>query len=1155
MARLLFNSVIDHTKTTINKDRNMSSVNINKFSPSFYALTGAQFFGAFNDNMFKLLVIFQLVALFGTDKIVSVSALAGAIFVVPFLLFSSVGGFLADRYSKRTIFHWLKIAEIVIMAIGSVGFIVQNPILLYTTLFLMATQSALLGPAKTGLVPEIVSEKALTRANSIMVSSTFMSIILGTGAAAVLSMLTASAYQLVSIGCIIVAIAGAICSYNIKDTGRRSDNQSSVKGYRQAINDICSARPLLYSIIGSSLFLFIGAFVQLSIIPYGMTILSLSRELASYLFVFAAIGIGAGSTVSGLLSRHRPELGIIPISSVGLGICAFLISILGTSTVAVSVLMVLLGFFGGMFIVPIQTLIQQQAPSERRGAILAINSTLDFTGILFASAVLWLLDLTGVQVKSYFDVVGFLSVAIALVSFPILLLPTLRMLPHIVIRIIYRLKVSGREHILENKGALIVFNHRSWIDALVVAAASPRPIRFLMARNLYELWFLKPLVKLCNVIPISYADGPHALSNSLEKAREALRNGELVGIFPEGKIITDGFMGRVKSGYMRIIDGTDADVIPCWINGIWGSNFSYYGGKLFFSLLHLPRTTMDVRFGASVSREDSHKSWKVQRTLEELGSQCISDIITGEDSLGRRFITTARKNWFHTVISDTTGKQMTFGKALTASLLFADYCRRSHSSESMIGVMLPSTVGGALINAGITLSGKVPVNLNFTVASASFSSAINQCKIKAVITSKQFLHKLNRQDLEANWVFIEDIIKGFSAREKVAAAFRARFSRISDILIEKKSRDSSQMCATVIFSSGTTSEPKGIVLTHKNIIADIESMQLVMAFGKKDTICAALPFFHSFGFTVTMWYPLIKGCAATYHTNPLDGNTIAKMVKDKKGTVLLATPTFLRTYLRTASKESFESLRMVVTGAEKLSSSLAKSFKDKFGIIPLEGYGTTECSPVVSLNVPDSTIGGFFNTGNKQGTIGRTLPGIVAKIVDPDTYEERGYDTEGLLFIKGANVMNGYLDNINATLQVLKDGWYNTGDIASIDQDGFITLCGRLSRFSKIGGEMVSHGAIEELLQERCGNDERCVAVTSVPDERKGEKLVVVHTVNEHQLRQILSDSDLPNLWKPDCFIQVASLPFTGSGKLDIKAVQKIAQEEEMQRNRESVAA
>ncbi len=1133
----------------------MSSVNLKKFTVSFYALTGAQFFGAFNDNMFKLLVIFQLVSLFGIEKIITVSALAGAVFVIPFLLFSFIGGFLADRYSKRTIFHWLKIAEIAIMAVGSLGFILQNPLLLYITLFLMATQSALLGPAKTGLVPEIVSEESLTRANSIMVSSTFMSIILGTGTAAVLSMITASAYQLVSVGCILVAIAGAICSYKIKETNTRSDNQSSMKGYSQALNDIRFSKPLLYSTIGSALFLFIGAFVQLSIIPYGMTILSLSRELASYLFLFAAIGIGAGSTVSGLLSKHRPELGIIPFSSAGLGICAFLIGILGTSTVAVSVLMVLLGFFGGMFIVPIQTLIQQQAPSQRRGAILAINSTLDFTGILFASAVLWALDLAGVQVRNYFNVVGFLSVAIAVVSFPILLLPTLRMLPHIVIRLVYRLKVSGREHILENKGALVVFNHRSWIDALVVAAASPRPIRFLMARNLYELWFLKPLVKLCNVIPISYADGPHALSNSLEKAREALRNGELVGIFPEGKIITDGFMGRVKSGYMRIIDGTDADVIPCWIHGIWGSNFSYYGGKLFSSLLHLPRTTMDVRFGAPVAREDSRKSWKVQRTLEELGSQCLSDVVTDEDSLGRRFITTARKNWFRTAISDTTGRQMTFGKAFTSSLLFADYCRKMHVSESMIGVMLPSTVAGVLVNAGITLSGKVPVNLNFTIGSASFSSALKQCNIKAVITSKQFLHKLNRQDLEAKWIFIEDIVKGFSTKEKFSSLFRARFSRIADILTEKNQKYNSQTCATVIFSSGTTSEPKGIVLTQKNVIANIESMQLVMTLGKKDTICSALPFFHSFGFTVTMWYPLVKGFAAGYHTNPLDGNTIAKMIKDKKGTVLLATPTFLRTYLRTASKEAFESLRLVVTGAEKLSSSLAKSFTEKFGIIPLEGYGATECSPVVSLNVPDSTIGGFFNTGNKQGTIGRTLPGIVAKIVDPDTHEERGYDTEGLLFIKGANVMNGYLNNSKATLQVLENGWYNTGDIASIDNDGFITLCGRLSRFSKIGGEMVSHGAIEELLQERCGNDERCVAVTSLPDERKGERLVVVHTVNEYKLRQIIADCDLPNLWKPDCFVQVESLPFTGSGKLDIKAVQQIAQEEQMQREKKSVAA
>jgi acyl-[acyl-carrier-protein]-phospholipid O-acyltransferase/long-chain-fatty-acid--[acyl-carrier-protein] ligase len=1132
----------------------MNTTKTKKFSSSFYALTGAQFFGAFNDNMFKLLVIFQLISIYGAEKSVAVSAIAGAVFVIPFLLFSSVGGFLADRYSKRSVFHWLKVSEIFITIIGSAGFVLQNPPLLYITLFFVSLQSALIGPAKSGLMPEIVETEGLTRANSIMISSTFIAIILGTGAAPVLSLFLSSAYQIVSIGCIVVAIAGAVCSYYIKDTGRSHEKQSSIKLYHQAFHDVRSSKPLMYGIIGSSLFLFIGAFVQLCIIPYGMTILSLSREVASYLFLFAAIGIGVGSSVAGLLSKHRPELGIIPIAAAGMAVCSFSSGFFGSSIVALSILMVLLGFFGGMYIVPIQTLIQQQAPSDRRGVILAINSTLDFVGILLASVVLWLLDTTKVPVGDYFNVIGILSFVIFIISFPILLLPTLRILPHFIIRLVYNLKVSGREHIIDKKGALIVFNHRSWIDSLVIAAASPRPIRFLMARNLYNLWYLKPLVKLVNVIPISYSDGPHALSKSLEEATKALRNGELVGIFPEGKIMTDGFMGRIKNGYLKLIEDTDADVIPCWIQGIWGSNFSYYGGKLFSSLLHFPRTKMDVRFGAPLSKDVVFDGCKLKRTLEELGADCISDAITDNDTLTKRFITTARKNWFSIAVSDTTNKKLTFGKTLTASVLFAKYCRNEHAHASMIGVMLPSTTAAVIINAGITLAGKIPVNLNFTVSQSSFNSACKQCGITAVITSKQFLRKLNRTDLTTNWIFIEDIIVTFTALEKITATYQALVSPINSLLSRIKSQQSNT-CATVIFSSGSTSEPKGVVLTHKNIIANIDSMQLAMALGKKDTICSALPFFHSFGFTVTLWFPLIKGFASSYHTNPLDGHSIAKMVKEKKGTVLLSTPTFLRTYIRAASKESFSSLRLVVTGAEKLSSTLAKSFQEKFGIIPLEGYGATELSPVVSLNVPNSHLGNQKNIGNKIGTIGRTMPGIVAKIVDQNTHEELGFDREGLLFIKGANVMNEYLNNTDATLKVLDKEWYNTGDIASIDQDGFITLCGRLSRFSKIGGEMVSHGAIEELLQEHSCNDERCVAVTSIPDDHRGEKLVVIHTIHEQLLRKILSESDLPNLWKPDTFIQVEAIPLTGSGKLDIKALQFIAQRESEKRESELIAA
>ncbi len=408
-----------------------------------------------------------------------------------------------------------------------------------------------------------------------------------------------------------------------------------------------------------------------------------------------------------------------------------------------------------------------------------------------------------------------------------------------------------------------------------------------------------------------------------------------------------------------------------------------------------------------------------------------------------------------------------------------------------------------------------------------------------MITSKLFLKKLNRSDLNANWIYIEDILAGFDSQQKLHALLRARFAPATSIAVPATTGE----CATIIFSSGSTAQPKGVVLTHKNIIANIESMQQVMALGKKDCICSALPFFHSFGFTVTLWYPFTKGIKAACHSNPLDGSTMAQLVKRRKGTVLLATPAFLRSYARYATKDQFSTLKLVITGAEKLSLSQAESFKEKFGIMPLEGYGATECSPVVSLNIPDNIIGGFKNQGNLTGTVGRVLPGITAKIINPETQQETGYDTEGILYVKGASVMTGYFNNSEETAKVLNDGWYNTGDIASINMDGFITLHGRLSRFSKIGGEMVSHGAIEEIIQEKCSSDNRCVAVTAIPDELRGEKLVIIHTVDEDLIRRIINNSDLPNLWKPALFIKADSLPLTGSGKLDIKGLNAIALE------------
>ncbi len=352
----------------------------------------------------------------------------------------------------------------------------------------------------------------------------------------------------------------------------------------------------------------------------------------------------------------------------------------------------------------------------------------------------------------------------------------------------------------------------------------------------------------------------------------------------------------------------------------------------------------------------------------------------------------------------------------------------------------------------------------------------------------------------------------------------------------------------MIFSSGSTGEPKGVMLTHANVMSNLEGLSQVFSTGSSDRVAGILPFFHSLGFTATLWLPLIKRIGVVYHPNPTEGRAVGALVRDFGATALLATPTFLRIYTRAVLPGDFGSLKDVVVGAEKLRDEVADAFFDKFGIRPVEGYGCTECSPVVSINVPDFRAPGVMQKGTKPGTIGQPIPGVSVRIVDPASFEPLPHGEDGLLLVKGANVMKGYLNQPGLTGEVMRGDWYVTGDIARVDDEGFITITDRLSRFSKIGGEMVPHGRVEEELEKILATGELLVAVAGVPDERKGERLVVLHgklPVAVEELHAKLAASGLPRLWVPrrDDFFEVEEIPVLGTGKVDLKGLRKLAAE------------
>ena len=509
-----------------------------------------------------------------------------------------------------------------------------------------------------------------------------------------------------------------------------------------------------------------------------------------------------------------------------------------------------------------------------------------------------------------------------------------------------------------------------------------------------------------------------------------------------------------------------------------------------------------------------------------------------DSTLQKTLIQTCRQFSGHLALADSTGAKVTFGEALVKCLFLTGRLRSIWQNQDQVGILVPPSVGGTLLNWAALLMGKVPVNLNYTLSQEGIASCIKQCGITDIVVSAKLMKRLN-VELPVRVHVLEDLATAPRLAEKLRVGFLAKFTSATGLLKRLGgSKATPDDLATVIFSSGSTGQPKGIMLSHRNVISNVKQVSEIYSFTTSDRMLGVLPFFHSFGFMATIAGPALEGFGCAYHFNPMEAKVIGRLAEQYSVTIMIATPTFLQFYLRGLKPCQLSKLRLVVVGAEKLSPQLANAFEEKFGCRPLEAYGCTECSPGVAVNSPAS---------NRPGSIGRILRGMEARVIDPDSGEELPKGTPGLLHVKGPNVMLGYLGLKEKTAEVLKEGWYNTGDIVRMDDDDFLWIEGRLSRFSKIGGEMVPHGNLEETLNDLAGQNTRIFAVTGVPDEKKGEQLLVIHTADGELLKEVLtqlSNAPIPNLWKPKPaqFHFVPSLPYLGTGKLDLKELQRIAE-------------
>lgn len=530
----------------------------------------------------------------------------------------------------------------------------------------------------------------------------------------------------------------------------------------------------------------------------------------------------------------------------------------------------------------------------------------------------------------------------------------------------------------------------------------------------------------------------------------------------------------------------------------------------------------------------------------------LPDLPASWSSLGRAFVTSAKRRRGAQAFVDSTGASLTYRQALLKALALGRVLERVIGPAKNVGVLLPPTCAGAVTNLALTLRGRVPVNLNYTANQESVDSAIDQAEITHVVSSKRMLDRIPLTP-KGEMIVLEDVAKLVRPSDKAWAAAVAMLVPTSAMgaFLPGLRDENLDAPATIIFTSGSTGQPKGVVLTHRNILSNAAQIRTQIELVPEDVVLGILPFFHSFGYTVPLWTVSCLGLKAVYHPNPLDAQVVAKLTREHKATVILATPTFVRSYLKRCKREDFSTVRLLVLGAEKLKPELAQQIKELWGIEPLEGYGCTETGPVVSVNTPlqHRSLNGQTVAGNRPGTVGQPIPGTLIKTVDAESGEDLPRGSEGIICVKGPQVMPGYLNRPEVTAEVLKDGWYWTGDLGRVDDDGFIIITDRLNRFSKVAGEMVPHGAVESAIQELVGGVEAVTAVTSVPDPKRGERLIVLHTpempLEPKELVRKLQEGPLPKLWIPSAedFVPVDAIPVLGSGKLDLRRLRELARE------------
>lgn len=1139
-------------------------------SRSFLCLLIVQFLTVLNDHTFRWLVVPIAKPILGQAAALSLGLAA---FTVPFILLSTPAGYLADRFAKTWVIHVCKAAEIIIMGMGFIALLSGNMSFLISVIFLTGALAALFSPAKSGSVPELVEERLLSKANGLMglvtVAPAALGFLLGNILASYAQPETDSVITIWSLAPAIaivmgIAVVGWAISFGIRAIEAADPSRpvpwNPFADVADSLHRLKSNTTLLRTAIGISFFWILASLGQLNVDQLGTKDLGLIQEEIGVLGMMLVLGVGTGSLLAGLWSGGHVELGIVPLGAVGMAFWSVMLCLAGwygrsspdNAFYVICVSLFFLGMNAGLFDVPLESYLQQESEPHHLGQIVAATNFLAFSGILLMSGLYFLMiDVWKISPSVVFLLAGIGTIPVAV--YIILLLPsaTLRFVFWLAVKLFYKVRPMGVQNIPRSGPALLAANHITFIDGILLLITIPRPIRFIIYADFVHNPKLNWLARIFDVIPIKADSGPKTLIQSLRRATDALNNGELVCIFPEGGLTRSGQIQPFQAGMLRIIKGTDAPIIPINLHGLWGSIFSYRGGKFFWKWPLKWRYPVSIVFGEPIHNPQT--VFEIQNRVQELGAMAVEKCKSQELVPARLLIRSCKKTLRSLRLADSSGMELTGGLLLTRVLALRRVLLRDILAvdEPHVGILLPATGASAIANLAIALCGRIAVNLNFTTPENDMRHCVKEAGVRHVLTSRKMLEQKNFE-LGVEYVFLEDLKDKVTSFDRLAALFAAYVTPAS--ILERMlglTRIRPDDTIAIIFTSGSTGEPKGVMLSQHNISSTVDAADQVFNIEPTDCILGVLPLFHCFGYVATLWLPLCIRAKVVFHYNPLDARVVGEMAQKYAATILFGTPTFLRGYLKRCEKEQFSSLDLVVLGAEKMPLDLAEQFREKFGLMPSEGYGTTETSGPACVNVADHRCGMVQQKGTKLGTVGRPMPGIVARAIDPDSKQPLPTGTEGIVCIKGGNIMLGYLNHPEKTAAVLKDGWYETGDMGFVDDEGFVHITGRLSRFSKIGGEMVPHLRIEEnllkIVEDPTSADARIpLAVTAVPDPKKGERLIILHRTLTKPIKQIideLAQTGLPTLWIPaqDSFVEVEEIPILGTGKLDLKGIKQTA--------------